>query len=399
MSPAIFVVGAMMFFMMLFDGILGFAVPIAITSHGVSKSMMGMIFGFSSIAGALFDFYLSHNIKSVHYKRMFLGMFTAAALYGLVLFGSNSILFFLIAMGLWGMYFDFLSFANYDFVSRRLSKETYTLGFTIIDFSKSLGYVIAPIIAGALIVNTVPPAAYGTAFIFLTASLLSYFVLITFFAKRTAGVTHVHHRKLPALKEFILWIRMMKNFRIPLAFIFLLYVTESFFVVIGPLISEDLVQIHPLGGLVLSAYFLPPLFVDWLVPGITAKFGKKRVAFVAFFIASLLLTTFALLENPFVIVSIVLLLSTFLTFSYPAIRSAVADYISENTAFEKEIEGVADFAVNVGYTVGPILAGILSQVFGNHMAFSIWGILATVCILLLLPYAGHDIKIAKANTV
>lgn len=398
-GPAVFVVGAMMFFMMLFDGILGFAVPIAITSHGVSKSMMGFIFGFSSIAGAFFDFYLSHTVKSVHYKRMYIGMFLVAALYGLVLYGSNSILFFLVAMGLWGMYFDFLNFANYDFISRSLPKEKFTRGFTIIDFSKSFGYVIAPIIAGAIILNTVPPSAYITAFIFLLSALLGYLVLITFFTSKSTEDTHLQHRKLPALKEIVVWIRMIKTFRVPLAFIFLLYVTESFFAVIGPLISEDLVQIHPLGGLVLSAYFLPPLFVDWLVPRVTSMYGKKRVAFTAFLIASLLLSTFVLLKSPILIVAVVLLLSTFITFSYPAIRSAVADYISENTVLEKEIEGVADFSSNLGYAIGPMLAGVLSQFFGNHMAFTIWGVIAAICILILLPYARFDIKISKTNRV
>lgn len=388
-----------MFFMMLFDGLLGFAVPIAITSHGVSNSVMGLIFGCSSLTGALFDFYLSNKITSAHYRRMYIGMFLAAALYALVLYGSNTIILFLVAMGFWGIYFDFMNFANYDFISRHLSKDTFTVGFTVIDFAKSLGYVIAPIIAGAIIFDTVPPSAYGLAFAFLIAALIGYLVLITFFSPSAKHAEPVKQRKLPAVKEFFLWVRMMKSFRIPLAFIFLLYVTESFFWVIGPLISEELVEIHPLGGLVLTAYFLPPLFVDFLVPGVTARYGKKRVAFIAFLIASLLLTSFALLHNPLVIVVVILILSTFLTFAYPAIRSAVADYIVENDHLEKEIQGVADFSSNIGYMVGPILAGFLSQFFGNHMAFSIWGVLATICIFLLLPYAKSDIKLAPADRV
>lgn len=385
--------------MMLFDGILGFAVPISITGHGVSKSMMGLIFGFSSIAGGLFDFYLSNKVRSVHHKRMYLGMFMAAALYGLVLYGSNSIILFLIAMGLWGIYFDFLNFANYDVVSRMLSKEQYTLGFTIIDFAKSLGYVIAPIIAGALIATTVPPEAYGLAFTFLLAALIGYFTLITFFTNKKADDILEHHRKLPTVNEVFVWIRMMKAFRIPMLFIFLLYVTESFFAVIGPLISEELFELHPMGGLVLSAYFLPPLFVDWLVPGFTARFGRKRVAFLAFLIAALLLSLFAFLHTPLLIIIVVLLLSTFLTFSYPSIRSAVADYINENPSYQKEIEGVADFSSNLGYALGPMLAGVLAQFFGNQMAFSIWGVIATVCILLILPYARTDMRLSRNNKV
>lgn len=384
----------MLFFVMLFDGILGFAVPIMITGSGVSNAMLGLVFGTSSIVGAAFDYYLSSRVKSVHYRRMFFGMFLTAGLYGLLLFGSNSLSLYVVALGFWGMYFDLMAFGSYDFVSRALPPEKHTTGFTVIDFSKAVGYVIAPLIAGFLIIDSVPPSVFIIAGIFLMTAFLIFLSFLSFTKTQDNTVEHRHRIRKP-LKELVLWLKTAKKLHIPLIFMFLLYVTESFFWVIGPLVSEELATHHYLGGLILSAYFFPPLVIDWFVPRFTERFGKKRVAFTAFLGASILLTLFFVLEHVFAVVGLVLLMSTSLTFAYPAIRAAIADYISENADLEHEIEGVADFACNIGYAIGPIMAGVISGIFGNQESFAIWGIIATVVILFLLPHAREDIKIGK----
>jgi cyanate permease len=136
--------------MMLFDGVLGFAVPILMTNAGISTSTLGVIFGFSSLIGAIFDYYLSSFVRSVSFRRMFLGMYIVAAIYGFILFQSSEIWLFIVAMGLWGMYFDLLNFANYDFVSRALPPERHTTGFSVIDFAKSVGYVLRPLLPAYL---------------------------------------------------------------------------------------------------------------------------------------------------------------------------------------------------------------------------------------------------------
>jgi len=382
-----------MIFLKLFDGLLGFYVPILITSAGISKTTMGGIIGFSSITGALFDFYLSVVIKSTHYRRFFLAMYVVASLYAVILMIGGIVPFFLLAMGLWGIYFDLMTFANHDYIARTIPKERNTIAYSVLDATKSLGYAIAPPLSAFLIFT------YGGVSIFYAAGMAIAFSACFYIAMR------VRNRSIPSqftepklvhkspLHEIVLWKLTAKRMSLPLIYIFLLYMTESFFWVIGPLLSEDLIKQNSLGAFVLTAFFIPPIIMDWIAPFLTVRFGKKRTAFLSLFIASIGLLSFFFIHSAYVILLTVLLLSSSMTLGYPAIGSAINDYIRENPSKEHEIVGVSDFVTNLAYVMGPISAGFLADHVGNKATFGVWGIVACIVLVFLIPHARQDIKL------
>ena len=74
---------AMAFMILLFavfDGMTSYITPLLITEKGISKTAMGFILGSSSLAGALFDFFLAKVLKNPHFRRVFLMMFVVAAI-------------------------------------------------------------------------------------------------------------------------------------------------------------------------------------------------------------------------------------------------------------------------------------------------------------------------------
>lgn len=79
--------------------------------------------------------------------------------------------------------------------------------------------------------------------------------------------------------------------------------------------------------------------------------------------------------------------------SMPAINAAYADYISEATQVEGEIEGLEDFAFNIGYVLGPISAGVLADTLGMKGAFSILGLLGVILAVILLVVTPKTITI------
>lgn len=86
--------------------------------------------------------------------------------------------------------------------------------------------------------------------------------------------------------------------------------------------------------------------------------------------------------------------------SFPAIKGAFTDYISETHNYEKEIEGIGDFATNIGYVLGPVLAGLSAQLFSNSASFTVLGIMAacvTFILLLVTPKRIH-VKIDEKVT-
>jgi len=161
------------------------------------------------------------------------------------------------------------------------------------------------------------------------------------------------------------------------------YITDAFFWTIGPLIAEN-GTFGRFGGLLMAAYSFPSLVIGWFVGSIAVRFGKKRTALYSFFLGSCFLSLFAFLTNPMDIILLVSLSSMCIGLSYPALNGAYADYISETQNYEKEIQSIIDLFYNIGWMLGPMIAGILAQVFGNSQSFSILGIFCvSICLLLI----------------
>ena len=83
----------------------------------------------------------------------------------------------------------------------------------------------------------------------------------------------------------------------------------------------------------------------------------------------------------------------FFSLILPAIDGAYADYISETPRAETEIVGLEDLAFNIGYVVGPILAGLLADYFSIAKAFSMIGLIGIIVSLVLLKTTPKKINI------
>lgn len=133
--------------------------------------------------------------------------------------------------------------------------------------------------------------------------------------------------------------------------------------------------------------------MGWFVGGITNAFGKKKTAFTALLVGAVILIFLPLLNSPIAIIGLVLLALTFFALAWPSINGAYANYISETTKYEKEIEGLEDFATNFGYTAGPALAEFLADRAGNMLAFSFLGGFCIVVSIILLKVTPRSINV------
>jgi len=382
-DKALYSLGVMVFFWAVFDGVLGYLVPLVITNTGISETVMGIIFGSSSIFGGIFDFLLSKIFRRSSFKKLFFIMFIVCMIYPLVLWQAKTIPIFLIAMALWGLYYDLSNFGDFDFVGRRKNEEGHAKEFGIISVFKSLGYIIAPILSGLLIVGTVVEwHPFVFSWIIIGVSF-GFFLLLLSATKGQFNSGENGTRPVNVLRELKIWRHIGKIIFPALVMTMLLNILDAFFWTIGPLLAESFSMLHPLNGLFLTAYTLPPLIVGWSIAKITNRFGKKKTSFLSFFCGSVVLVAFYIFHNPFILMGLIFLAALFFGLSWPAIDSAYADYISESDLYEKNIEGLEDFATNIGYVIGPILAGFLADTLGNINAFSILG-LDGLCICLLL---------------
>lgn len=386
----------MVMFWCIFDGILTYITPLVLTEAGFSETMMGIIIGTSSIAGALFDFLLCRIFKKSSFRRIFLVLFMLCAVYPLILWHAQSFWTFIAAMALWGTYYDLYSFGSMDFVGNYTDKDEHASSAGVLQVFRSLGYLLAPIIAGFAIGEVVGWKSFAISWVFLFMAFVFFITLVKLTKKKRTKqeCEELICENLEIKREFRLWEKTSLLLKPVLILTLLISTYDAFFWTIGPLFAESFHGLDNFEGLFLAAYELPALMVGWFIGKATIKLGKKRTAYAAFGIGSLILATLPLISSPFMAIGMIFIASMFLAMAIPAINGTYADYIAEAPKAEKEIEAVSDFSSNLGYVIGPITAGILADTFSNSIAFSIMSIIGVVIVLILFKITPREINVS-----
>ncbi len=350
------------FFWQIFDGIITYFTPIVIIQRGFSTTSMGFIIGSSSIFGALLDFILAKVLKGSNYLRILLIVLGISFFYPLTLWYSQNIYLYLLAMFIWGLYWDLYRFVSFDFVAHNSTPEDNYMHFSIINLFRSIALLLAPLISGLLVSDLVQFSSLLLPSIFLVIAGAFYIILVSILpAQHHHSVSiHTHRHSFSWLHE----LKLIKSASRRLMPIFLLNIIlvmfDSTFWTIGPLLGTAFSDISDYGGLFMAAYMIPGLFNTFIIRFLISKFGKINSAFFCFIVSGIFLIPLSLIRQPFLILLFVLLSSIINTSSWPAVSSIFTDIIESNPSRKKEYESLNDLSVNIGFILGPSLAGLLA---------------------------------------
>lgn len=383
------------FFWTSFDALMTYITPLLLQRQNVSMTMIGLLIGTSSVTGALFDFVMTKLFRKTNFRRILLCMFVLCFLYPLLLWNATSIWVFLFTMAVWAIYCDLYGFGLFNFVEKFIPKKEYASSFAVVQVFRTLARIIVPLIIGFLVADALGVAVFRLSFIFLFLGFGVFLVLALTTRKQKEDKVELAQPSVALRKkgEFFLWKRVGRVLLPALFTTFFLFVIEAFFWTLAPLYGESLSR-PELGGIFLTAYLVPSLFVTGIIKYCTAKFGKKRTAFVSLLFGSLCLSTLVFLHHPYAVIVVTLVAACFFALSLPAVNGIFSDNIGEAQSVEVEIEGLADSAYNIGYIVGPILAGILADSFSVTAAFSLLGIIGILAALALLLFTPKNIAVS-----
>ena len=383
-------------FWAIFDGIISFVTPIFLVDRGFSLTEMGIILGSSAVAGALFDFILCKVLKKANYRRIFLVAFIVAATYPFIFWHAQIFWLYMVAMAIWGLYYDLINMAKFDFVGRYTEETEHASSFGVIQVFLTFGYMIAPLIAGLAIGEKLNWTPFAVALIFLTMAFI-FFVMLWLLRKKDAEPSIASTKPLNVLVEASLWQKIGKIILPVLILTLFLNILDSFFWTIGPIFGESFKNFQAFAGLFLTIYSFPILIMGWFVGKITARFGKKRTAFYSFFIGSLILALIPLTTGPVMALVIIGLSSFFTALSWPAINGVYADYIGEAPIYSKEIMSIEDFFANSGFIVGHIISGFLADQLGYGNSFLAMGLIGALLAIILMIFSPRKIKMPNVS--
>jgi MFS family permease len=400
-SSPVFVFSFAILFWTIFDGMLSYITPLLMEEQGLSTSMIGLVIGSSSIVGALFDFIICKIFTNINFRRMFLIMFAVCFIYPLILWQATSVWMFLIAMAIWGIYYDLYGFGLFDFVGKYIKRANHSASFGIVQSFRALGGILAPFIIGLVAISYIDWRSFAVSWIFLVISFVLFMAFLLMMRGRKAvdGFKMVRPRRKNMFIEVHLWDKLGKLMSPVLFLTFYLFFIDAFFWTLAPLYAET-VELEQFGGLFLAAYMIPQLVVGWFSGRLADRFGKKRSAYFGLMLGSLVLSTFFFITNPILSIAIVFVASCSISMAFPIISASYADYIDDAPQVEGEIEALEDFSVNLGYIFGPISAGFLAEIINIPAAFSILGISGTIlAIILFFKSPKHVIIKTRASEI
>lgn len=382
-----------LFFLQIADGIIAFWAPNQIQNILGNSVYMGLIISFQSVVGFFADLIFPVLLKTVRVRRLIVwGILTAVAT-SFFLFVSTYqplVLIFLITMILWGVYYEFLSFANYQFMGSVVPLHMRSSAWSVAGIFSNLAFFLGPLIATIFILKSY----ISIEIIFLTFILIAFLILM--FSQNTQDVPiQIDLKKINPWMEFKHWMTLARVIW-PLVIISVLIgFIDSTYWTVGAVWTEKLAAINSLGGLFLSLYQFPPIFLGLIVAKWGIYKGKKFAAEKFLIFAGLFL--FGLFLNDSIIwqLAMVLISSIALAICNPLLEGVYTDIVARMGKEKKDMIGLRSSTINLSYIIWPPIAGIISENVGERFTFSYLGLAVALVSFILLFVTPKKLRLPQ----
>lgn len=376
---------------------MSYVAPIYLEEILHDTKLMGFVFASSSVFGILADLLLGSLLR----KRNYIFFLAGSGILGLAfpilfLLLPPTIFVMVLAMAVWGIYYEMIRFGKFKFIPRFFKKEEHALSWGLITVFSALAVTVSPLVASHIL-----EGGYEKVFKFsIPFYLFSLIIVLLFYflanKRKSVEIPVVSigtkdYKKL--LDSFQSWKIFLKSIWLILLFIFVISVIDASFWTIGTILSEELKGYG--GGLLLFLYSFPSLFVGLFTAKFGRPFGKKRAAFASGLICGVLMALMGVSSEPRLLLFLTFLSSFFVSISWPEITAVMEDFVARVGKASSDLVGVQGLSINMGYVLGPIFAGIIADMTGIRQTFSIFGAGLAIVSLLSLFIVPRKVRLPE----
>lgn len=361
------------FFVSLADAVVSYVSPVYMQVILNDSFLMGTIMASSSVVGLLADILIGEWFGNKRYNfflfwGLFLGIMFPLSLY----FLPPIVPIFILAMGIWGIYYEFLVFSSFHFIHEHQKPADHAHAWGVLTSFKAAAYLLGPLLASSLIISDIRLPFLASASLFLVG-LVGLFILKRSIKEKSRHKHISDIKRISVLHELKIWKKLLTKIWPVWLFVLSIYVVDATFWSIGAVLSENLRQLHPYGGLLLPMYVLPFLFAGFLSREAALPYGKKRAAFLAGVFNGVFLVLAGFITNISILLVTVFVASVFTAIAIPEILAVIEDYVARLGIHSNEMVGLGRSAVSLGYVIGPIFAGGVAMIFGYQKTLSVVG--------------------------
>lgn len=372
-SSQLLMYASLLAMLMLGDGVMSYIMPVMIEETVSNQLIMGLILGFSSIVGIVCDFLFARWLRGVGFSVIARRALAAAVMFPILIlvFGTQTWVF-LLAMAVWGIYYELAMFSNYHFVDEVVPLDQQPLVWGFISSVWSLAWFIAPLLAALLFDYFVQGPLLLALGFYLVA--FGIFAILQSRLKKPSSVPEQNiYKQTHPLQELQVWQLLFKKLWPVFIFSLIATLVMSGFWSIGALLAEELGERSRLGLVFFSAWTAPPLVFGLMAGPVMKRLRKKKTAFLFGVIAGLLLLPLVWVDSIWLIIICTFLSSVAYSISYPGIDAAVQEYVHKLGPVGNDLIGLQSSSSSFAYIFGPIVAGGLATLVGNQSALGILG--------------------------
>jgi len=373
----------------LFDALMAYCAPVYLDKTLHNSFYVGLIISCSSAAGMLFDFVASKTNANSSFSRYFWLTILISLVFPIILlFFSENIFLIIIAMIIWGVYYELLYFSHFHFIESLRSEKTHAQSWGAVCTFKALSYTIGPLLASLMIGYSLNLPLYAALVVLAITAFFFFLFLRIFKIRKSSSYPAEKNKHIVPINRLFIWKILINKLWLLWMFMFCLSIIDSAFWTIGALFSEQLKLSSPIGAFFLTLYMLPTLFIPLVSGKIDKPLGKKKVAFISGAISGALLIAIGLIDNAVLILLLVFLSSLFGALAVPEILATFEDYITRLGYLGNSIISIERSSENAGYIVGPIICGFLAIQIAYQRVFSVVGgvsLFVSIVCLIFIP--------------
>lgn len=382
-------------FINLSDAILSDWVPTYLQGVLGGSLLMGLVFSFSSVVGFATDLIFPQLFKGVLVKHLLRWAMGASLLFVASLFFATLkplLPILLIAMAVWGVYYEFLAFASQQFVATVAPSHDRAKVWAVVGIFKSFAYFLGPILGGIIISRS---GDRGVVIISGVITLISFLMLG--FMKTGDKTTDVEFHKVNLMAEISHWRVLLVHVWPVVTISLILGLIDSTFWTTGTVLSDVLAGRHPWGFMFLPMYMLPSLFVGFIVLKWGIYKGKKKWAEIFMLLSGIFLAMLGIFNGVVWQLLLVFLASSALSVSYPLTDAVYSDILARMGRERKHMLGLSSSTISLAYIVGPALAGWIASMVGERMTFGVLGIVVILVSGVLLFVTPKKINLPQSE--
>ncbi|MCX6704267.1 MAG: MFS transporter, partial [Candidatus Woesebacteria bacterium] len=231
-----------LFLLRLADAVISFWAPNQIQSSLNSSVWMGIIISFQSVVGFGADLIFPTLLRTTKTKRLIFWAIIMSALTSFFLTTSTVqpfIAIFLITMTLWGIYYEFVAFANYQFMGSVVPPHMRSAAWGVAGTFMNMAYFLGPLIAAAVLLKSYI-LTEGIILVFLVLALL----LLSIFKGPHDVPAKIDFKDVHPWVELKHWISLSKHIWPVMILSLLLGFIDSTFWTTGAIWTEKLAKIN-----------------------------------------------------------------------------------------------------------------------------------------------------------